>query len=150
MNLWLKIIICVVAIQLTGALSGLLGAGSIGTWFADLTKPAGNPPNWIFGPVWTVLYGLMGLALARVWHSPPETPGRRAAIITFLIQMALNLAWPPAAPARGIRPNNRKTGPKSLFLRPSALPATLPVSATIVSPFSPRSSKILYPTPAPP
>ena len=95
MNLWLKIIICVVAIQLTGALSGLLGAGSIGTWFADLTKPAGNPPNWIFGPVWTVLYGLMGLALARVWHSPPETPGRRAAIITFLIQMALNLAWTP-------------------------------------------------------
>ena len=95
MKLWLKIVICVLAVQISGSLSGLLTAGSIGTWFAELTKPPGNPPNWVFGPVWTVLYGLMGLAIARIWHTPPETPGRRAAITAFLAQMLLNLAWTP-------------------------------------------------------
>lgn len=95
MKLWIKTVICVVAIEVAGLLSGLLTTGSIGTWFAELEKPPGNPPNWVFGPVWTTLYALMGIAVARVWHAPPHPPVRRTALLFFTVQMILNLAWTP-------------------------------------------------------
>ena len=61
-----------------------------GEWYQDLQKPPGNPPAWLFGPVWTVLYLLMGVAAGRLIH-------RRAsgAVTLFVIQFLLNLAWTP-------------------------------------------------------
>ncbi len=63
-------------------------------WFEALTKPAAMPPGWAFGAAWSVLYVLMGVAIARVLASPP-TPARRNAIALFLLQLILNFAWSP-------------------------------------------------------
>ena len=62
-------------------------------WYANLTKPWFNPPNWIFGPVWTTLYALMIWAFWRVLRAPADHPGRRTAILVFLIHMAVNAGW---------------------------------------------------------
>jgi tryptophan-rich sensory protein len=63
------------------------------TWYADLVKPPFTPPNWVFGPVWTVLYALMAFALWRVLMLPTDRPGRGAALAAFFAQLALNAAW---------------------------------------------------------
>lgn len=76
-----------------GMLGGLVDSG--GEWYAALEKPAGNPPSWVFGPVWTVLYLMMGVSLALLWHRAPQTPGARRALIAFGIQFTLNLLWTP-------------------------------------------------------
>lgn len=62
-------------------------------WYAGLAKPGFNPPNGVFGPVWTLLYLMMATAFWRVLRLPVATPGRRAGIGWFLVQMALNAAW---------------------------------------------------------
>lgn len=65
-----------------------------GDWYAGLTKPAWNPPGWLFGPVWTVLYSLMGIAAWRVWSRRGwQAPGRPLA--WFIGQLVLNAAWTP-------------------------------------------------------
>ena len=66
---------------------------NLATWYAGLTKPAFNPPNWIFAPVWTTLYVLMAFALWRVLRLPRGTPGRGPALALFALQLALNAAW---------------------------------------------------------
>lgn len=95
MRLWQKIILCILVIEIAGSLSGLLSMGSIKDWYATLTPPPGTPPNWVFGPVWTILYAMMGVAVARVWHAPPKPPYRRTALLYFFLQFLLNLAWTP-------------------------------------------------------
>ena len=66
---------------------------NLSPWYESLQKPAFNPPNAIFGPVWTALYALMALAFWRVLRLPASTPKRSLAIIAFLAQLALNAAW---------------------------------------------------------
>jgi translocator protein len=62
-------------------------------WYAGLVKPAFNPPNWVFAPVWTTLYVLMAFAVWRVLRSRGKTPTRRFGLILFFVQLALNAAW---------------------------------------------------------
>jgi tryptophan-rich sensory protein len=64
----------------------------VGTWYAKLRKPAITPPNWIFGPVWTVLYLLMAISAWLVWRNA-GWPGARFALVLFFLQLALNVAW---------------------------------------------------------
>jgi translocator protein len=64
---------------------------NLAPWYAHLVKPSFNPPNWIFGPVWTALYLLMALAVWRVL--PRKSRLRRAALTLFFLQLALNAAW---------------------------------------------------------
>jgi len=79
-------------VVLTVAAGSLVGYSSIpGPWYQDLQKPAFNPPNWIFGPVWTALYVIIGIAGARVFI---RERGNWLPKIWFL-QMALNLVWSP-------------------------------------------------------
>jgi tryptophan-rich sensory protein len=78
---------------LASALGGLATAPAIPTWYAGLAKPALNPPNWVFGPVWTLLYAILAYAFWRILRLPADTPGRGRAIALFLVQMALNAAW---------------------------------------------------------
>jgi translocator protein len=77
---------------------GLLGArwtvAEIPTWYATLHKPFFNPPNWIFGPVWTLLYLLMGIAAWLISQSA-GSPQRNIAIGIFVLQLALNFLWTP-------------------------------------------------------
>ena len=75
-----------------GALGAAVTQTSVGTWYADLAKPAFNPPNAVFGPVWTVLYILMAIAAWRVWRAAdPDTA--RGPLTLFALQLALNLGW---------------------------------------------------------
>jgi benzodiazapine receptor len=74
-----------------------LGVGQLATfpnlpWHAGLIKPSFNPPNCIFGPVWTSLYALMAFAAWRILRLP-TSPARRTALILFYAQLALNMAW---------------------------------------------------------
>jgi benzodiazapine receptor len=73
---------------------------AIPTWYAELAKPSFNPPNWVFGPAWSLLYTLMGVALFRVWNSKPEgstkghtKPARTLAFARFGVQLVLNALW---------------------------------------------------------
>ena len=81
-------------IVLLGALSGTAGGGANTPWFASLVKPSLFPPPVTFGIVWTILYVLMGFALALI-ITARGARGRRAAIVGFAVQFALNLAWTP-------------------------------------------------------
>jgi len=76
-----------------GAVAGFATATNVSTWYATLNKPSFNPPNGVFGPVWTLLYVLMAISAWRVWRSTgPEGP-RRAALSAWAAQLALNFAW---------------------------------------------------------
>lgn len=74
------------------AAGGAVTATSVDTWYAALDKPALNPPNWVFGPVWTLLYLMMALAAWRVWRLA-GVRGARAALGLWALQLALNLTW---------------------------------------------------------
>jgi tryptophan-rich sensory protein len=75
-----------------GAVSGIATAGGIDDWFYALNKPFFNPPSAVFGPVWTLLYLLMGISLYLIL-SPTSSPLRTKAIIIFGFQLALNFVW---------------------------------------------------------
>ncbi len=76
---------------------GFLGAAvtrpEIAGWYAALDKPWFQPPNWLFGPVWTVLYLMMAVAAWRIAVLPGAVGGRAPALALFAVQLALNLTW---------------------------------------------------------
>lgn len=88
-----------------GATASLFSIREIPTWYAGLTKPSFNPPNWVFAPVWTTLYLLMAVAAWLVWQQVPQqaeawdaNPGetrRSDALRAFWLQLVLNFAWTP-------------------------------------------------------
>lgn len=75
-----------------GAIGGLATARSVDSWYAGLNKPSFNPPNWVFGPVWTTLYILMAVAAWRIYIGA-ESRSRRIALGIYGLQLALNLGW---------------------------------------------------------
>jgi tryptophan-rich sensory protein len=72
--------------------SGSWTASEIPTWYRSLNRPAIAPPNWVFAPVWTLLYALMAIAAWQVWEQAPST-ARTWGLLLFLLQLALNFAW---------------------------------------------------------
>jgi len=77
---------------LVGGVSGFLTAEAIPGWYATLHQPSFNPPNWVFGPVWTILYLLMGISLYKILQSPPSKD-RSKALKIFSLQLVLNFFW---------------------------------------------------------
>lgn len=95
MSRWTTAMVCVIAIELLGGLSGWISNSGYGNgWFDALRKPAFMPPGWTFGVVWPVLYAMLGVALAFVLLEP-SSDRRRFALILFFVQLALNFAWSP-------------------------------------------------------
>ncbi len=92
---YLKLIISILLSLSAGALGGLATASSVGSWYATLEKPVFNPPSWLFGPVWTLLYIMMGIALFLIWRIK-DAPGKKRAMMWFWIQLILNALWSPA------------------------------------------------------
>ncbi len=81
-----RLLIALVLPQLAGAIGGLLTAPAITSWYQYLTKPAFSPPNWVFAPVWTALYLLMGLAWYFAWQ-------KGAPKKLFLVHLVFNTLW---------------------------------------------------------
>jgi len=75
-----------------GAIAGFATVQSIDAWYASLNKPSFNPPNWLFGPLWTFLYILMGIALYLIWKLP-ASKNRNRSIEFFFFQLLLNFLW---------------------------------------------------------
>jgi benzodiazapine receptor len=75
-----------------GGLGGAVTAESVNTWYPTLNKPSFNPPNWIFGPVWTTLNILTGVAVWRVWRAADRDTAR-GPLAVFALQLAVNLGW---------------------------------------------------------
>lgn len=77
------------------AFGSIVSASAIDGWYADTAKPMWNPPNAVFGPVWTVLYALMSVAAWLVWRRP-NSASRTRALRVYVVQLALNAVWSPA------------------------------------------------------
>jgi benzodiazapine receptor len=92
MNRSIKLILALFFTIGLGSLGAIFTVNEIPNWYQNLIKPSFNPPNWLFGPVWTLLYTLMGIALFLVWKKTPSTD-RNWAIGIFMIQFALNFCW---------------------------------------------------------
>ena len=83
----------ILPVVLAAALGSLATQPNIPTWYATLAKPAFTPPNWVFAPVWSLLYLAMAAAVWRILSLPQAEPGRRAALTAFYVQLTLNAAW---------------------------------------------------------
>ncbi len=87
------ILFAVVPVVAAGVIGNLATLPNIPTWYAGLIKPTFNPPNAVFGPVWTTLYVMMAVAFWRILRLSPRVTGRASAIGWFLTQMLLNALW---------------------------------------------------------
>lgn len=88
-----RLVITIVGCELVGILGGLFTAPAIRTWYAYLAKPSFSPPNWIFGPVWTVLYFLMGIAAYLIWTRSGTKKKVQTALRIFIAQLTFNFLW---------------------------------------------------------
>ncbi len=88
----LKLIVSIILPLGLGSIAGIFTSGAIPSWYEMLNKPSFNPPNWVFGPVWTTLYFLMGISLFLVWKESASIR-RNQAIAVFMIQLVLNFCW---------------------------------------------------------
>jgi benzodiazapine receptor len=95
MKNWSKLIVSVIGCEVVGFLGTPFTVSAIPTWYATLNKPHFAPPNWIFGPVWTLLYFLMGIAFYLIWKLGWHKKKVKTAGIFFLGQLALNFIWSP-------------------------------------------------------
>ncbi len=86
------LIICLLIPLAIGGIAGFATASGVNDWYVTLNKPSFNPPGYIFGPVWTFLYLLMGISLFIIWQSPAGQ-NRTNALIAFSVQLFLNFVW---------------------------------------------------------
>lgn len=94
MNKVTKILCVVVTCLAIGYFSGIVTRSAITDWYPSLIKPSFNPPNWIFAPVWSMLYVMMGVAAGLVWdRMESNKEAVKKALIVFAIQLALNALW---------------------------------------------------------
>ena len=92
-NNFLKLVTALALPQLVGLIGSWFTMPAIPEWYLYLAKPELTPPNGVFGPVWTILYVLMGIALYLVWTSGKRARDVRFAKVVFGLQLALNLFW---------------------------------------------------------
>lgn len=88
-----KFIISIVVAELAGVIGSVFTAPAIDSWYANLVKPELSPPNWVFGPVWTTLFALMGIAAFLIWRKGLNRKDVKIALGLFIGQLALNALW---------------------------------------------------------
>jgi tryptophan-rich sensory protein len=93
LNPWLALAAFLVICLAAGGLGGWATAGAVVDWYPTLNKPSWNPPAWIFGPVWTLLYVLMAIAAWLVWRKGTTGANVSWALRLFFVQLGLNTAW---------------------------------------------------------
>jgi len=89
---WISLLFWVVLCFAVAGVSGSFTANEIPTWYRTLVRPAIAPPNWLFGPVWTLLYAMMAVAAWQISQAAPSSL-RTWGLLLFLVQLALNFAW---------------------------------------------------------
>ncbi len=89
----MKLLISILIPLLVGSSAGFFTSSGVNGWYTTANKPWFNPPNWIFAPVWTALYIMMGIALYLVWKTAIEKSIKKKAIILFAFQLLLNFFW---------------------------------------------------------
>ncbi|MEN9598681.1 MAG: hypothetical protein RL596_992 [Bacteroidota bacterium] len=89
---WFKLISCLLLTVGFGSAGGIFTASQIQSWYITLNKPTFNPPNWVFAPVWTTLYLLMGVSLFLIVRKPASAY-RNQSLQFFAIQFFLNIGW---------------------------------------------------------
>jgi translocator protein len=89
----MKLIISILIPLLVGSTAGFFTSSGVNGWYAAANKPWFNPPNWLFAPVWTTLYIMMGIALFLVWKSDADKTVKQTAIVLFAVQLTLNFFW---------------------------------------------------------
>lgn len=95
-NRWHPLVHAALAVGIVFAAAAIGSAAtmpSIPGWYAGLQKPFFTPPNWVFGPAWSLLYTILAYAFWRILRLDPATPGRRAALAVFAVQLVLNALW---------------------------------------------------------
>ncbi|MFC7044205.1 TspO/MBR family protein [Halobacteriaceae archaeon GCM10025711] len=85
--------VAVLLCEAVGASPAFVTRTGLSTWYVALNRPAFTPPNWVFGPVWTFLFFLLGVAVYLVWRDGRGTRAGRIALGAFVGQFALNVAW---------------------------------------------------------
>ncbi len=93
MNNAIKLIISIIICEATGVIGSIFTFPSIDSWYSTLARPELAPPNWIFGPVWTTLFALMGIAAFLVWKKGLDQKDVRTALGFFAVQLVLNMMW---------------------------------------------------------
>lgn len=89
----IQILVAVGICLLAGAMGSMATQTSVNTWYATLSKPVFNPPNWLFAPVWTFLFVLMGVSAGMVWNKGFYHKWVKTALYHFGFQLFLNIAW---------------------------------------------------------
>ena len=89
----MKLFISILIPFLVGGIAGFFTTAGVNGWYAVANKPFFNPPNWLFAPVWTALYIMMGIALYLVWKTETTNAVKQTALILFGVQLALNFLW---------------------------------------------------------
>lgn len=90
---FLKLLFCIAASQAAGFIGAIFTMPAIDSWYKTLARPEFAPPNWVFAPVWTTLYILMGVAAFLVWQKGLERKEVKVALTIFAIQLILNTLW---------------------------------------------------------
>lgn len=90
---FLKLIIAIVISELAGIIGSVFTTSSVSGWYAGIIKPTFNPPAWVFGPVWTMLFVLMGIASFVIWKKGLERRDVKIALCIFIGQLVLNTLW---------------------------------------------------------
>lgn len=90
---WIKLAIAIIICELAGIIGSIFTTPAIGAWYNTLPKPDLAPPNWVFGPVWTTLFLMMGISLYLVWQKNWNSREKRLAILIFTLQLLLNVLW---------------------------------------------------------
>lgn len=88
-----RLIVSILIVFIAGTIGSTATLPQIPTWYASLAKPSWAPPNWLFGPVWTILYILIGIALFLVWKEGISRKDVKLAISVFVVQLVLNVLW---------------------------------------------------------
>lgn len=88
-----KLIIAIVVSELAGIIGSVFTASSVAGWYKTLIRPDIAPPSWVFGPVWTTLFALMGIAAFLIWKKGIDRKDVRIALYIFAGQLVLNTLW---------------------------------------------------------
>ncbi|HQI76211.1 MAG TPA: tryptophan-rich sensory protein [Candidatus Latescibacteria bacterium] len=88
---WAMLVLFLIVVFSVSVIGGLFTASSVGTWYEGLAKPSWRPPNWLFGPVWTILYAMMAVSAWLVW----KKAGFGSALLMFAAQLLINGIWSP-------------------------------------------------------